>query len=196
MDLSKLLSTKIILASKSPRRKQLIQQMGFTNVVIEPIDVEESFPKNIEISKVAEYLAVKKSEHYTNPIGENTLLVTSDTVVIVDDVILGKPKDETQAKEFLRLLSNKTHRVITACCLKTNKNITHFSQESIVKFKALSEEEIDFYVSKYLPFDKAGAYGIQEWIGTIGIESIQGDYYNIVGFPCSKFFDFAKQILN
>lgn len=194
MNLSDLLSTKIILASKSPRRKQLLEQMGF-EVAVEPIDIEESFPDNIEIDDVAEYLAVKKSESYNGIIEDNSILVTSDTIVVVDNLILGKPQNEDEAKEYLKLLSSKTHKVITGCCLKTNKKIKHFSQISFVKFKHLSEEEIEYYIRLFKPFDKAGAYGIQEWIGIIGIEYLQGDYYNVVGFPCNKFFEIVKEIL-
>jgi len=194
MHLSNLLSTNIILASKSPRRKQLLEQMGF-KVRVESIDVEETFPENIEIDYVAEYLAIKKSESYTKSIEENTILVTSDTIVVVENTILGKPQNYEQAKEYLTLLSSKTHKVITGCCLRTKEKIKHFSQKSIVKFKALTEDEINYYIENFKPYDKAGAYGIQEWIGTIGIESIQGDYYNIVGFPCSKFFESVQEIL-
>ena len=194
MHLSNLLSTNIILASKSPRRKQLLEQMGF-KVRVESIDVEETFPENIEIDYVAEYLAIKKSESYTKSIEENTILVTSDTIVVVENTILGKPQNYEQAKEYLTLLSSKTHKVITGCCLRTKEKIKHFSQKSIVKFKALTEDEINYYIENFKPYDKAGAYGIQEWIGTIGIESIEGDYYNIVGFPCSKFFESVQEIL-
>ena len=169
MSLSDLLSTKIILASKSPRRKQLLEQMGF-EVVVDSVDIEETFPPNLDVEDVAEYLAIKKSKNYKKDVAEKSILVTSDTVVVVDNIILGKPKNVQEAKEFLRLLSSKTHKVITGCCLKTHNNkIKYFS-------------------------DKAGAYGIQEWIGAIGIENIQGDYYNVVGFPCYKFFELAKEI--
>lgn len=194
MSLSDLLSTKIILASKSPRRKQLLEQMGF-EVVVDSVDIEETFPPNLDVEDVAEYLAIKKSKNYKKDVAEKSILVTSDTVVVVDNIILGKPKNVQEAKEFLRLLSSKTHKVITGCCLKTHNNkIKYFSEQTLVKFKELTEEEIDFYVNKYKPFDKAGAYGIQEWIGAIGIENIQGDYYNVVGFPCYKFFELAKEI--
>ena len=185
---------KIILASKSPRRKQLLEQMGF-EVVVDSVDIEETFPPNLDVEDVAEYLAIKKSKNYKKDVAEKSILVTSDTVVVVDNIILGKPKNVQEAKEFLRLLSSKTHKVITGCCLKTHNNkIKYFSEQTVVKFKELTEEEIDFYVNKYKPFDKAGAYGIQEWIGAIGIENIQGDYYNVVGFPCYKFFELAKEI--
>ncbi|MED9961693.1 MAG: Maf family nucleotide pyrophosphatase [Bacteroidales bacterium] len=194
MSLSDLLSTKIILASKSPRRKQLLEQMGF-EVVVDSVDIEETFPPNLDVEDVAEYLAIKKSKNYKKDVAEKSILVTSDTVVVVDNIILGKPKNVQEAKEFLRLLSSRTHKVITGCCLKTHNNkIKYFSEQTVVKFKELTEEEIDFYVNKYKPFDKAGAYGIQEWIGAIGIENIQGDYYNVVGFPCYKFFELAKEI--
>lgn len=194
MSLSDLLSTKIILASKSPRRKQLLEQMGF-EVVVDSVDIEETFPPNLDVEDVAEYLAIKKSKNYKKDVAEKSILVTSDTIVVVDNIILGKPKNVQEAKEFLRLLSSKTHKVITGCCLKTHNNkIKYFSEQTVVKFKELTEEEIDFYVNKYKPFDKAGAYGIQEWIGAIGIENIQGDYYNVVGFPCYKFFELAKEI--
>ena len=127
---------------------------------------------------------------------QDDVVIGADTIVVVDGVILGKPKNEQEAKDFLRLLSYKSHKVITGCCLRNNKNISrHFSQETIVKFKELTEEEIDYYVNKFKPFDKAGAYGIQEWIGTVGIEDIQGDYYNVVGFPCNRFFELAKEIM-
>lgn len=194
MSLSDLLSTKIILASKSPRRKQLLEQMGF-EVVVDSVDIEETFPPNLDVEDVAEYLAIKKSKNYKKDVAEKSILVTSDTVVVVDNIILGKPKNVQEAKEFLRLLSSRTHKVTTGCCLKTHNNkIKYFSEQTVVKFKELTKEEIDFYVNKYKPFDKAGAYGIQEWIGAIGIENIQGDYYNVVGFPCYKFFELAKEI--
>ena len=147
------------------------------------------------IVDIVEQSAIKKSKNYKKDVAEKSILVTSDTVVVVDNIILGKPKNVQEAKEFLRLLSSKTHKVITGCCLKTHNNkIKYFSEQTVVKFKELTEEEIDFYVNKYKPFDKAGAYGIQEWIGAIGIENIQGDYYNVVGFPCYKFFELAKEI--
>jgi septum formation protein len=182
MSLSDLLSIKIILASKSPRRKQLLEQMGF-DVVVEPIDIKESFPESIAVDEVAEFLAVKKSENYNKSIEGNSVLVTADTIVVVDNFILGKPKSVEEAKGFLRLLSSKTHKVITGCCLKTNKTIKHFSQISNVKFKALSEDEIEYYVKLFKPFDKAGAYGIQEWIGYIGIGKIEGSFFTIMGLP-------------
>ena len=168
--------------------------MGF-EVVVDSVDIEETFPPNLDVEDVAEYLAIKKSKNYKKDVAEKSILVTSDTVVVVDNIILGKPKNVQEAKEFLRLLSSKTHKVITGCCLKSHNNkIKYFSEQTVVKFKELTEEEIDFYVNKYKPFDKAGAYGIQEWIGAIGIENIQGDYYNVVGFPCYKFFELAKEI--
>ena len=194
MSLSDLLSTKIILASKSPRRKQLLEQMGF-EVVVDSVDIEETFPPNLDVEDVAEYLAIKKSKNYKKDVAEKSILVTSDTVVVVDNIILGKPKNVQEAKEFLRLLSSKTHKVITGCCLKTHNNkIKYFSEQTVVKFKELTEEEIDFYVNKYKPFDKAGAYGIQEWIGFIGVRNISGSYFNVVGLPIQRLYTELKKI--
>lgn len=170
--------------------------MGFDNVNTININADESLDCNIKPEETAEFLARKKSESYTEPLSEGAILITADTTVVMGNVVLNKPENEIKARETLNILSGKTHKVITACCLRTNKAIKSFSQTSTVKFKNLTEEEISYYIQNYAPYDKAGAYGIQEWIGLTGIEKIEGDYYTIMGLPCQRLFDEIKNIIS
>ncbi len=187
MDLQRLLSLRILLASQSPRRLQLLQQMGF-GVERVNVEVEERLDLSLADYEMTLRLAKQKSLAYTLPIEPNSVLVTADTLVFAGGRPLGKPKDEEQAADFLRLLSASTHKVITSCCLRSQTESRLFYQTANVRFCSLSEEQIEYYISTYRPFDKAGAYGIQEWIGLTGIESIEGDYYTIMGLPCQKLF--------
>ncbi len=177
---------KVILASKSPRRQELLKSLEL-DFSIKVRSIDESFPSELDASKVAEYIAVKKSEAF-NDLAEDELLLTSDTVVKVGDQILGKAESVEEAAEMLSFISGKSHEVMTGVCLKTKAKTISFSETTIVHFKQLSKAEIDHYITTYKPFDKAGAYGIQEWIGMIGITKIEGDYYNVMGLPLQKLY--------
>lgn len=174
----------IILASQSPRRKELLELLDL-DFCIEVRELDELFPDTIKADEVAEYLAKLKASAFDD-LTQEQLIITADTVVCVDDKILGKPKDAAEAKTMLQTLSNRSHKVITGVCLKTATEQISFSDTSKVFFKALSEAEIDYYIENYKPFDKAGSYGIQEWIGAIGITKIEGSYFNVVGLPVQK----------
>ncbi|PWJ42498.1 Maf family nucleotide pyrophosphatase [Sediminitomix flava] len=187
MDIGK----KIILASNSPRRKQLLQEMGFTfEVRTKP--TEEVYPKDLEAAKVAEYLAVLKASPFKNELEEIELVVTSDTTVIVEDEILGKPKDAEEAFEMIQKLSGKSHDVTTGVCLMSKDKEVSFSDSTTVTFRSLSEDEIKYYIENYKPYDKAGAYGIQEWIGLTGITEIKGSYFTVMGLPTVKLYEALK----
>ncbi len=183
------LNYRLILASKSPRRQAILTDLGLPFEVIQT-SVDESYPADIPLAKVAEFLAHKKAT--AHPIEDGTLLITADTVVINDDAILGKPENEAQAINILTSLSGKTHLVVTGVCLRSNQKTTSFSATTEVTFNNLTEAEIEHYVNIYQPLDKAGAYGIQEWIGMIGISSIKGDYYNVVGMPAQALWSNLK----
>ena len=185
--------TELLLGSASPRRKELLFNLGFSVSQVK-IVADESHPSELVGNEIAEYIAIEKAKAYSNPILENQLLITADTVVWHNRKHLAKPKDASEAKEMLRSLSNQTHEVFTAVALRSS-NMTHcFSEKTKVKFRALLQEEIDFYIAKYKPFDKAGAYGIQEWIGMIGIERIEGCYYNVVGLPLQRLHAELKRL--
>lgn len=182
----------IILCSNSPRRKELLAGLDvkFTTKVISGID--ESYPADLPADSVPEFLARKKAEAYKTIITPGDLVITADTVVIVGDRVLGKPKDEAEAKAMLRMLSGRTHHVVTGVSMTTVDRQKHFSVRTEVTFKQLTDEEIDYYVAKYRPMDKAGAYGIQEWIGYVGITSISGSYYNVMGLPVQRIYEELK----
>lgn len=178
---------KIVLASHSPRRQELLKGLGvdFSVNVINGID--ESFPASMPKEEVAEHLAVKKREAYK--VGEDELLITADTIVVVEDEILGKPKDADDARRMLHTISGRVHKVVTGVCLATTTESRSFSVTTEVKFRQLRDSEIDYYIERYKPFDKAGAYGIQEWIGYVGVEGIRGSYYNVMGFPVQRVYE-------
>ena len=178
---------KIILASNSPRRKELLGGLGVDFEVKVLNGVDESYPDTLPAKDVAEYIATEKAAAYT--VQEDELLITADTVVIVGQDILGKPKDAADACRMLRELSGKTHHVVTGVCLTTSKEQRRVSVTTDVTFKQLSDAEIEHYVDKYKPFDKAGAYGIQEWIGYIGVTALNGSYYNVMGFPVQRVYE-------
>jgi septum formation protein len=177
----------VILASKSPRRKLLLEglEVKFT---IESKDVIESFPPELKREKIAIYLSELKANAFTGHLKENDLLISSDTIVWLDDEILHKPFDIEDAYRILGKLSGKTHEVITAVSFKTHKKIHTFIDITKVTFNELSQAEIEFYVNKYSPFDKAGAYGAQEWIGYVAIKKIEGSYFNVMGLPTEKLY--------
>ena len=178
----------IILASNSPRRKELLAGLGveFDVRLIDGID--ETYPSDIESHDVAEYIAKKKADAYKQSIASNELIITADTVVILDGEIFGKPSNADDAYNMLQKLSGKTHQVITGVCLLTKNEQRVFRVKTDVTFKELEMEEIKYYVDNYKPFDKAGAYGIQEWIGYIGVTSLNGSYFNVVGFPVQRIY--------
>ena len=178
----------IILASKSPRRQELLGGLGIDFEVKVLPDIEESYPADLPVTQIAEYIAKEKADAYRKVMHERDLIITADTVVIVDNEVLGKPVDAADARRMLRLLSNRTHQVITGVCLTSTSHQRHFSVSTDVTFKQLSEQEITHYIEVYRPFDKAGAYGIQEWIGYIGVTGLNGSYFNVMGLPVQRIY--------
>jgi len=185
------LSNKLILGSGSPRRKQLLTEAGF-QFEVKIIPCDESFPSNIKVTEVAEYLAIEKNKAYRE-IVTNEIIVTADTTVVFKDQILDKPKNENEAIRSLETLSGKIHQVITGVCISSSNLKKSFSSNTEVKFKQLTKDEINHYVSAYKPFDKAGSYAIQEWIGLIGIEWIKGSYFNVMGLPIDLVYKVLKE---
>jgi septum formation protein len=185
----------LVLASASPRRQELLKEMGF-DFEIRLKGVEENYPPDLKGAEIAEYLAKLKSDAFQNELAENEILITGDTIVSLDNQALGKPKDETEAKEMLQSLSGRSHEVISSVCLRTSEKCVVFHDSTTVFFKNLSEKEIEFYISNFKPFDKAGAYGIQEWIGMIGVEKIDGSYFTVMGFPVHRFYAEIKKLIS
>lgn len=184
---------KIILASNSPRRKELLSGIDLEYDIVVLPNIDESYPIDIAKEDVALYIAKKKSKAYNSLLIDNQLVITADTVVVIGEKIFGKPKDEMDAKQMLRELSGKAHQVITGVCLTTKDKQKSFSVVSDVRFSHLDESEIEYYVSKYKPLDKAGAYGIQGWIGYIGVEYIGGSYFNVMGLPIQRLYQELKK---
>ena len=182
------LKYKLILASNSPRRKELLAGLGVPFEVRVLQDIDEHYPENLPVNEVARYIAKEKADAYRRIIAPDELIITADTVVIVGDEILGKPVDEADAVRMLKLLSGRTHQVTTGVCLLTAEKESCFDVTTDVTFKALSDDEIHYYVNHYRPFDKAGAYGIQEWIGYIGVTGLHGSYYNVMGLPVQRIY--------
>lgn len=179
----------IILASNSPRRKELLKGLDLDFDVRVLPDVAEAYPDSLCALDVAEYVATEKASAYKSGIGERDLVITADTVVVVDNEVLGKPADESGACAMLHKLSGRTHHVVTGVCLTAVGCQRHFSVVTDVTFKTLTEKEINYYVNRYKPLDKAGAYGIQEWIGYIGVTSIKGSYFNVMGLPVQRIYE-------
>ena len=184
----KITDYKLLLASNSPRRKELLQGLDIDFEIKLLPDIDESYPSSLPVDEVAEFIAEKKASSYTKNLKENELLITADTVVILDGAIFGKPNNKEEAKEMLFALSGKAHRVVSGVCLATLKKQISFSVTSEVLFSELSCEEIEYYIDRYSPFDKAGSYGIQEWIGYIGVEHLSGSYFNIMGLPIQRLY--------
>ncbi len=180
---------RLLLASGSPRRRELTEQLGMEVVRAHLKDVEETYPDTLSAAEVAPYLSRLKAEAYMGEIAPDEVLLTADTVVVDGDRILGKPRDEGEAHAMLRELSGHTHQVITGVTLASDKGMQTFSEVTEVEFAELTDDEISYYVEKYRPLDKAGAYGIQEWIGYIGIKGIKGDYYNVMGLPLRRVYE-------
>ena len=179
----------IILASNSPRRKELLRGLDIAfDVRVQP-DIAEDYPADTAPADVAAYISREKANAYKDTIAENELIVTADTVVIVGNEILGKPHDDAEAKEMLHKISGRKHQVVTGVCLTTTEKQRCFSVSTDVTFKNLKEEEIDYYIETYSPLDKAGAYGIQEWIGYIGVTALEGSYFNVMGLPVQRIWE-------
>lgn len=175
----------LILASKSPRRSQLLQDAGLAfEVVIK--DVEEVYPPDLDLQDVPVYLAELKAEAFGSYVKGEEVVITADTIVILEDKILGKPKDKEDAYQTLRMLSGQKHVVITGVCLTSQNQKITFSERTVVDFYELSEKTIQYYIENFEPFDKAGSYAIQEWIGLIGVKRIEGSYSNVLGLPVSR----------
>lgn len=181
----------IILGSASPRRKELLSDIGL-KFSIQTTNKEECYPTNLKDHKIAEFLAKQKSEFLSDNLQQNDLLITADTIVSFKNKLLNKPKNKEEAFETLSKLSKNTHKVITGVCLKSKNKEIIFSVTTMVTFKELSKDEIYHYIDKYNPHDKAGAYGIQDWIGKIGINNINGSYTNVVGLPISELYQHLK----
>lgn len=183
----------IILASKSPRRQALLQGLDIDfSIDVRPID--EVYPPDLSPTLVPEYLAKLKAAAFDNELSPNDILITSDTIVILGDAILEKPKSETEAKQMIARMAGHTHTVVTGVAITTDKQQIVFSDHTQVTFSELSTEEIAYYIEKYQPYDKAGAYGVQEWIGYIAIEKLEGSYYNVMGLPLHKLYNHLKAI--
>lgn len=184
---------KIILASQSPRRSQLLIESGFTNIVVRPTDVDEIIPPQYPTLKVAAYLAELKAEFARQWIENDEIIIAADTTVVLNDTIYNKPEDVKDARRILRDLSGKMHRVVTGVCMISKKKKHVFSDIAKVYFDTLSDADIDFYIENYKPFDKAGSYAVQDWIGHCKIRRIEGSYENIMGLPTNKIFKALKK---
>lgn len=184
---------KLILASASPRRQQLMKDAGFT-FEVRLKNVEEKYPQELHWENVPEYLSKVKASAFREELKADEVLITADTVVCIHDRILGKPSDRKEAISMLQELSGNRHLVVTGVSVTTRTEQLSFSSRTDVFFKRLSNEEIEFYVDTYKPFDKAGAYGIQEWIGYIGIERIEGSFYNVMGLPIQKLYETLRKL--
>ena len=190
--LSKLNKYHIILASKSPRRQELLRGMG-VNFEILTKETPENYPSDLPLDEVPKYLSLQKSLAFKDDeLPAEYLLITSDTVVICQGEILGKPKDREDASRMLQLLSGKTHHVVTGVTVRSAEKTESFAVRSNVTFARLDDEEIDYYIEHCKPFDKAGAYGIQEWIGYVGISGLEGSFYNVMGLPTRKLYQCLK----
>lgn len=189
----KISNYNIILASNSPRRKELLSGIGIPYDIRILDDLDESYPENMVLENVAEYVAQKKAIAYLDILGANELLITADTIVLKDDKIYGKPIDKQDAQRMLKELSGGTHMVITGVCLYAIDKQVSFSSVTKVTFGDILQEEIEYYVDKYKPYDKAGSYGVQEWIGYIGVKNIEGSYYNVMGLPIYQVYEELKK---
>jgi len=183
---------QIILASNSPRRKELLGGLDIPFKVRVLDGIDESYPQDLPTKDIAGYISQKKAAAYRQSIAADELIITADTIVILGEKVMGKPKDAGEAKTMLHELSGKTHQVITGVCLTTREKQVCFSVETDVTFKTLSDSEITYYIDHYHPFDKAGAYGIQEWIGHVGVTGMNGSYFNVMGLPVQRIYEALK----
>ena len=184
----KLADKHLILASASPRRRQLMADAGLEFTLAPKFECDESYPDTLPAAEVASYLSSLKSEAYPEPLSEGEILVTADTTVVVDERVLGKPADREEACEMLRAMSGRSHTVYTGVTLRSCEKKHTFAVATLVYFREMSDDEIAYYVDNYRPYDKAGAYGIQEWIGYVAIERIEGSFYNVMGLPVQRLY--------
>ena len=180
---------KVILASNSPRRRELLAGLGLQFEVRVLADIDENYPPTLPATQIAKYIAHKKAEANRAIMAKNEMIITADTIVVVDDMVMGKPADDADAIRMLSTLSGKTHKVITGVCITTLNKQTVFDVTTGVTFKTLTDEEINYYITHFHPTDKVGAYGIQEWIGYIGVTGLEGSYYNVMGLPVQRIYD-------
>ena len=186
----------LLLASQSPRRRAMLKEIGFPVKIVQPPNVEEIYPIHLKHGEIPVYLSKLKANAYIEPIPDNCILVTADTIVWVNEEVIGKPLNREDAIAMLQKLSGNKHQVYTGVCLKY-KGICHlFCDETNVYFRNLSDKEIIYYVDQYKPFDKAGAYGVQEWIGFIGVERIEGSYFNVMGLPTHLLYKEILRLIN
>ena len=185
---------KLVLASQSPRRRELLKglDLEFTTC---SVDADESFPAELKGADAVQYICKAKADAYRPQLNDNTIAITADTVVILDDKIIGKPKSHEEAFSMIRSLSGRVHEVITAVCIFSKEKCEEFYASTEVHFSEIADEEIEYYINKYKPFDKAGSYGVQEWIGYIGIEKIVGSYFNVMGLPVKRLYDELKTFI-
>lgn len=192
--LNNLKKFKIILASNSPRRKELMSGLGIDYIIRTLPDVDETYPDTLVGAEIPEFIAREKADAYRQIMEPGELLITADTIVWLDGTVLGKPKDRQEAIEMLQQLSGKLHQVFTGVCLTTTEWQKSFTATSDVLFAELTDDEIEYYVDRYKPMDKAGAYGVQEWIGYVGVNSISGSFYNIMGLPIQRLYTELKSL--
>ena len=185
---------KIVLASNSPRRRELLSGLNLEYTVRVLPDIDESYPDTLKGEEIPMYISREKAKAYRNSMAEDELIITADTVVCINEKVLGKPRTQEEAKEMLRGLSGKTHQVITGVCLMTCGLQRTFSATTQVAFDVLTEDEIEFYVEKFRPLDKAGAYGVQEWIGFVGVSRLEGSYFNVMGLPVQRLYQELKKL--
>ena len=188
MLLDKLKNYNVVLASNSPRRKELLSDLGIDFVVRVKKDIDESYPHSLPAMEIAEYISRKKAIAYKQDMAPSEIVITADTVVILGNEVLGKPANDADAGRMLGMLSGKTHKVVTGVTITTASDMRSFSVVTNVEFATLSDEDIAYYVQRYRPLDKAGAYGIQEWIGCMGVRHIDGSFYNVMGLPLHRLY--------
>ena len=184
---------KIVLVSASPRRKELLQNLGLTFKVRTLFGIDEQYPDTLRGEDIPRFISRKEAEAYRSSMADDELLIAADTVVCLDGRTLGKPHDAQEAKDMLHKLSGRFHQVITGVTVMTKDRMENFAVTSQVKFADLTDEEVDYYVDNYLPFDKAGAYGIQEWIGMVAVEELRGSYFNVMGLPVQRLYNVLKK---
>ena len=185
---------KVVLASNSPRRKELLSGLGIEYTVRTMPDVDESFPDSLKGEEIPAYIANEKAKAYQSIMKEDELVITADTIVWIDGQVLGKPETKMEAVNMLKTLSGRKHQVITGVCLTTIEWQKSFTATTDVTFAELTDEEIEYYVHRYSPMDKAGAYGVQEWIGFIGVQKIDGSYFNVMGLPIQRLYGELKKL--
>ena len=184
---------KIILASNSPRRRELLADLGYDFEVKVLAGIDESYPPTLPVADIAAYISRKKADAYRPTLAGDELVITADTIVVLGNEVMGKPHDAADARRMLHSLSGKEHHVITGVTVTTRDRQSTFSVTSTVEFATLDADEIDYYVARYSPFDKAGAYGIQEWIGCMGVKRIEGSFYNVMGLPLHRLYTVLKE---